>query len=122
MDTISKKTRSHIMSRIRSVSSVERVPEQLKGLGLRPHPKGVFGRPDFGNKSRKIALFIDGDFWHGRIGLPKSNVNFWKEKFKRNRKRDRLVIKTLVLSGWKVARVWESSLKKGTNEIAYFIH
>ncbi|MCQ9207651.1 MAG: very short patch repair endonuclease [Omnitrophica bacterium] len=111
MDNVTKAQRSYIMSRIRSESSIEVLPEGLKGLYLRKHPKGVYGRPDFGNVARRIALFIDGDWWHGRLKLPKSNVAFWREKFRRNRLRDRRVNRKLLLKGWKVIRLWESELK-----------
>jgi len=111
MDNVTKAQRSYIMSRIRSKSSIEKIPGRFKGLYLRGHPKGVFGRPDFGNKTRKVALFIDGDFWHGRMKLPKSNTAFWKEKFHRNRLRDRRVNKKLLSDGWWVIRLWESELK-----------
>jgi len=50
------------MSRIRSESGIEIIPNRMRGLYLRKHPKNVFGKPDFGNKARKIALFIDGCF------------------------------------------------------------
>jgi len=102
------------MSRIRSESSIERVPNRLRGLRLRSHPKGVFGRPDFGNKTRKIALFIDGIFWHGKkpFRAPKTNRKFWVDKIRNNRRRDRLVNRTLRDSGWRVIRVWESELTK----------
>ena len=62
MDRFSKETRSRIMSRIRSESGIEIIPNRMRGLYLRKHPKNVFGKPDFGNKARKIALFIDGCF------------------------------------------------------------
>ena len=79
MDNVSAETRSYIMSRIRSVSSIERVPRCLVGFRLRHQPKGVFGRPDFANKVRKITLFVDGDFWHGKKPwkCPKTNADFW---------------------------------------------
>lgn len=99
------------MSRIRSESAIEILPNKFRGLYLRKHPKQVFGKPDFGNKTRKIALFIDGDFWHGRMKLPKSNRAFWKEKFRKNRLRDKRVNKRLSLDGWRVIRLWESELK-----------
>lgn len=115
MDTVSKETRSYIMSRIRSESAIEILPSEFRGLYLRKHPKQVFGKPDFGNKTRKIALFLDGVFWHGKKPwkCPKTNAAFWRKKIKNNRKRDKLVTKTLLAAGWTVTRLWESELKKG---------
>ena len=112
MDIVDRKTRSYIMSKIRSVSSIERVPSCLTGLRLRHQPRGVFGRPDFANKRRKIALFIDGDFFHGKRPwrCPKTNSGFWRRKILRNRKRDREVGRELGLRGWAVIRIWESDL------------
>lgn len=115
MDTVSKKKRSWIMSRIRSTSSIEVLPKELRGLGLRAHPKGVFGKPDFGNKTRKIAVFIDGCFWHKcpeHFKMPKSNVKFWKAKIRANVKRDRVVDETLLDSWWTVIRIWEHEVRK----------
>ena len=113
MDNVSKKTRSYIMSRIRSKSGIEVLPLRFRGLYLRKHPAGVFGNPDFGNKTSKIALFIDGDFWHGNprtFRMPKSNVTFWRDKITANRRRDRKVNRTLMADGWTVVRIWESDL------------
>lgn len=114
MDTVSKKNRSYIMSRIRSSSSIEILPPQFKGMRLRRHPK-MFGRPDFGSKSRKIAVFIDGCFWHccpDHYRMPKSNVEFWRSKAERNRLRDLRVNEELSKQGYSVTRIWEHDLKK----------
>lgn len=113
MDTVSKQKRSEIMSGIRSESGIEMLPCRFRGLYLRKHPGGVFGRPDFGNKARRVAVFIDGCFWHGcprHYKQPKSNIAFWSSKIARNRKRDRAVNKNLKKSGWEVHRIWECRL------------
>ena len=86
------------MSQIKSVSRIERVPEALKHLNMRHQPKDVFGKPDFANKSRKVALFIDGCFWHGCVDhfkCPRTNTEFWQAKIDRNMERDREVTETL---------------------------
>lgn len=113
MDTVSKEKRSEIMSRIRSESGIEILPESLRGLRLRKHPRGIFGRPDFGNKLRRIAIFIDGCFWHGcerHFRMPKSNMDFWARKIERNKRRDMLVNGELRANGWTVYRIWECQL------------
>lgn len=73
----------------------------------------VFGRPDFVFPKLWLAVFVDGDFWHGhptRCQMPRTRREFWKAKITRNRARDRLVTKTLRADGWHVLRVWESAL------------
>lgn len=73
----------------------------------------ILGRPDFVFVREKLAVFIDGDFWHGhpsRLRLPNTNVSYWRKKIHNNIKRDRRVDRQLRKSGWTVLRVWESSL------------
>lgn len=115
MDKVTKEKRSEIMSKIRSESGIENLPPRLRGLRLRRHPKGIYGNPDFGNKAGKIAVFVDGCFWHGcpeHYREPKSNVEFWREKIRRNRERDAAVSTVLEAMGWRVIRVWEHELKE----------
>lgn len=79
------------------------------------------GRPDFVFAESRLAVFIDGDFWHGnprRFRIPKSNRSYWHEKILSNRRRDRRVGRRLRALGWKVARFWESSLKPGDKAIS----
>jgi DNA mismatch endonuclease Vsr len=74
----------------------------------------MFGKPDFVFAQRKLAVFLDGDFWHGNPKthrIPKSNVEYWTKKIRANKRRDRLVNRTLKLQGWRVFRAWESDLK-----------
>lgn len=103
------------MEQIKPRSKIERVPKRLKVLNLRAHPKGIFGNPDFANKQKKIALFIDGCFWHGckfHFKCPKKNPDYWLEKIATLRKRDQHVTETLVQDGWAVIRIWEHDLKE----------
>ncbi len=74
---------------------------------------GLLGRPDFVFTKRRVAVFIDGDFWHGnpkRFRIPKTNCDYWQEKIVGNRTRDRKVNRELKRLGWRVIRFWESSL------------
>jgi DNA mismatch endonuclease (patch repair protein) len=80
-----------------------------KLTGWRRH-YGIKGTPDFCWPKKKIAIFIDGCFWHGCprcYKCPKSNVKFWKTKIDVNRERDRRVNRVLRSKGWVVIRIWE---------------
>ena len=75
----------------------------------------LFGKPDFVFRRERVALFVDGCFWHRHPGCkfaytPKSRLEFWLPKFDRNVARDRLVTRTLRKAGWRVLRVWECDL------------
>jgi DNA mismatch endonuclease, patch repair protein len=85
---------------------------RTKITGWRRNQK-VFGKPDFIFPKLKLAVFVDGCFWHGcpRHGTkPKSNAGFWRKKISRNQARDRLVNRTLRKLGWQVFRIWEHAL------------
>ena len=74
-------------------------------------------RPDFVFPRLKLAVFVDGCFWHGcpQHGTkPKGNAAFWRRKFATNVARDRLVTRTLRKAGWRVLRVWEHTLRWAT--------
>ena len=76
----------------------------------------IEGNPDFAFPKHKVAIFIDGCFWHGCkkcMVKPKSNAKFWEEKIKQNKRRDRDVNKKLKNNGWRVVRIWEHELKNG---------
>jgi len=72
------------------------------------------GKPDIVFKRARLAVFVDGCFWHGcpkHSTIPKSNTAFWKAKLGRNRERDIEVGRTLKRMGWKVIRIWQHELK-----------
>lgn len=94
------------------------VRQALRASGLsgyRLQWKKVPGRPDICYPGRKVAIFVNGCFWHRcphcDLPLPKSNTDFWSEKFARNRARDERNERALVLDGWTVIVVWECRLK-----------
>ena len=75
----------------------------------------VFGKPDFVFRRERVALFVDGCFWHGcprHATMPANNRAFWKAKLARNSKRDREVTRTLRKAGWRVVRMWEYALAR----------
>jgi len=75
----------------------------------------VPGRPDIAYPGRRIAIFVNGCYWHRcpscNLPLPKNNVVFWEEKFKRNVERDAKKIYTLESEGWTVITIWECDIK-----------
>ncbi len=107
------------MSKIRSQGNRETELRLLKifreaGIkGWRRHQK-LEGRPDFVFRADKVAVFVDGCFWHGCprcYRAPSSNEEYWSQKRKRNKKRDKIVGKILRERGWGVVRVWEHELR-----------
>ena len=72
-------------------------------------------RPDFVFKEARLALFVDGCFWHGcpkHATKPRNNSAFWRRKFAANKARDRLVNRALRIANWSVLRVWEHELTR----------
>jgi len=130
-DMFDKRTRTRIM---RAVRTAETEPEELlavalKAIGLRfrRNDEAVFGVPDFAFRKAKLAVFVDGDFWHGRAwfksgAAPATNSAFWIAKFERNRRRDRLVNRELKRSGWTVLRLWGSAVRKNSALSAARVH
>lgn len=83
---------------------------------FRAQARDLPGTPDFVHDRLRVAIFIDGDFWHGRWwferrAAPVGNREYWIAKFERNRARDLAVDRSLRCSGWAVVRVWESDLR-----------
>lgn len=80
----------------------------------------VPGRPDVAWPGKKVALFVNGCFWHRcphcQLPLPKSNIEYWSVKFERNMQRDERNLALLEEAGWKVHTIWECQLKKKTIE------
>ncbi len=77
--------------------------------------QAVFGKPDFVFPRLRLAVFVDGCFWHGcpqHATKPRNNAAFWRRKFAANRERDRLVTRTLRKTGWRVLRIWEHELAR----------
>jgi len=121
-DIFSKKKRSEIMSKIRSKNTklerdfLKKLSKEiwLNGFRYRKHYKRVPGSPDIAFPKRRLAIFIDGGFWHGydfdrrKSKLPK----FWKDKIERNMERDKQNMKDLKKMGWKTLRFWEHDIKK----------
>lgn len=91
-----------------------------RGLRFRVQVRKLPGTPDIVLSKYKTVIFVNGCFWHGHEGckyfrLPKSNVEFWKEKIERNIERDRESMQALLDLEWKVIRVWECELRNKAN-------
>ena len=120
MDHVSKEVRSKIMAAVRSRGNTTTelpLARILWAEGLRGYRKHwpVAGKPDFAWPGRKVAIFVDGCFWHGCPKCkypPRTNTEFWIDKIQTNHARDRRVVKRLRREGWKVLRIWECSVKK----------
>ena len=87
-----------------------------RGLRFRVQVRKLPGNPDIVLPKYKTVIFVDGCFWHGHEGckyfrLPKSNIEFWKEKIERNVARDAHKETELKALGWNVIRVWECEIK-----------
>lgn len=84
--------------------------------GYRLHPKNIPGRPDICFTRYKVAVFVHGCYWHRcskcNLTLPKSNSEFWKEKFDKNVKRDEKKADELKEKGFAVVVCWECDIKK----------
>lgn len=122
LDVFSKAKRSAVMSLIRG-SGNRGTELRLISLLRTAQITGwrrkapLFGKPDFIFPKQRVAVFVDGCFWHRHAGCkfsytPKSRTEFWLPKFERNVARDRLVTRTLRKAGWKVVRIWECQLTK----------
>jgi len=119
-DIWTKKKRSEVMSLIRGKGNKETehallvLLRQNKISGWRRHLP-LLGKPDFAFPKQKVAVFVDGCFWHGCpkcYTRPKTNRAFWDRKRETNMARDRHVTRQLRGRGWKVIRIWQHSLKK----------
>lgn len=122
-DVFTKAKRSEIMSRIRPSgnSSTElrlaRLLRTARVTGWRRHQR-VPGNPDFLFRKQRLAVFVDGCFWHKCPKCyrePKTQTAFWVEKIVRNQERDRRSNLLLKKAGWTVIRIWECELKKNAN-------
>ena len=113
-----KKNMQHIRSKDTKAEILLRKALWHKGIRYRKNYAKLPGKPDIVITKHRIAIFVDGDFWHahGHEELPgkqiATNKVFWKDKLARNVERDRYVNEMLLEQGWLVLRFWESDIKK----------
>jgi len=118
VDVFSKEKRSEVMSRIRGSGNWDTEIALLKAMkaeGVTGWRRGqpVLGRPDFVFREARLAVFVDGCFWHGctkHCQMPRNNQLFWRKKLNANKSRDRQVTRLLRERGWRVVRIWECRL------------
>ncbi len=124
VDFLSAEQRSRVMSRVRGHGN-NATELQLVRLFRNHNITGwrrnvpLFGKPDFVFRLSKVALFVDGCFWHGcpqHRSLPATNRSFWKKKLQGNIARDRTVNRKLRKDGWQVVRVWQHELSERNQE------
>lgn len=120
MDVVSAERRSVLMAGIRSRDTgpeliVRRIAHRL-GYRFRTHRRDLPGTPDIVFPGRRKIVFVHGCFWHRHPNCrlayePKSNVDFWQEKFRANVARDRRVSAALQTQGWSNLTIWECEVK-----------
>ncbi len=123
MDTVTPDKRSWIMGRVKSKggkSTELKIIIVLRKKGLKGWRRNfkLPGKPDFAYPKLRIAIFVDGCFWHGckkHCRLPSSNQEYWIEKIERNKTRDKNISKKINLLGWQVIRIWEHEI--GTSQM-----
>lgn len=133
-DILTPDQRSLRMGQVRQTGTdIElRLRKALWSAGFRYHLRAARvlpGRPDIVFVTAKVAIFVDGCFWHGcplHGTRPKSNAQFWREKIERNRERDRQVDCQLTQAGWSVVRLWQHEVQKDLEgcirRIAFELH
>ncbi len=129
-DTMTPEQRSRCMA---AVKGKDTKPEMIvrkylfsRGLRFRVQVRKLPGNPDIVLPKFKTVIFVDGCFWHGHEGckyfrLPKSNIEFWKEKIERNVARDAHNETELKALGWNVIRVWECEIKTVSRREEYLM-
>ncbi|MBQ8843636.1 MAG: very short patch repair endonuclease [Elusimicrobiaceae bacterium] len=125
-----KKTREQIRFNMQRVRNKNSLIEQMlrrelweRGLRYRKNVNSIFGKPDIAFIGKKIAIFVDSEFWHGydwknKQREIKSNKKFWIKKIEGNIRRDKEVSATLATQGWVVLRFWGRDIKKSLTKCA----
>lgn len=117
-DFLSKETRSRVMSRIRSRDTKPELALRralwAQGIrGWRCHERRIPGKPDVAFTRWKVAVFVDGRFWHGHPDYftPGKSGPYWDAKIARTQERDRQATETLAGAGWRVMRFWDFEIE-----------
>ena len=128
-DVLTRKKRSAVMAAVRSRGNKQTevvLAKLLRASGItgwRRHPS-LPGKPDFVFREHRLAVFVDGCFWHGcpsHCRMPSSNQAYWRPKIAGNQARDATVTAALRKRGWRVIRIWEHELKKPNRCLARLV-
>jgi len=120
---MTKEQRRKNMQAIKSISKLEEIVSKelwKKGFRFRRNTKDLFGKPDISIKKYKIVIFIDSCFWHQcpiHGNMPKTNLEYWEKKLKRNQNRDNEVDAYYMKNGWHLKRVWEHEVKNDLDSV-----
>lgn len=123
-DPLSPAQRAELMGKVRSVNTgpelrLRKALQRSNARGYRLHPRKVTGRPDIAWIGLKLALFVDGAFWHGHPDYYHGQSGeFWDRKIARNKERDREVNTSLVGDGWTVLRYWDFEIAQDADACA----
>lgn len=126
-DIVDKQTRSRMMSRIRGRDTMPEVALRKslhrKGFRFRLHSRRLPGKPDLVLTKYNAVVFVHGCFWHRHAGCsftttPASNIDFWREKFAKTVQRDARTCEKLRSKGWRIATVWECSLRNDMLDVS----
>lgn len=125
VDNLTRDMRSKVMASIRGKNTMPELTIRklvwTAGKRYRLHDRSIYGTPDISNKSKKVAVFIDGCFWHGCevcYKEPKTNIAYWRDKIIRNRKRRELLKEKLLSRNWTVMEFWEHEVKRNPELVA----
>ncbi len=118
-DTLTPKERSERMSRIRNADTKPEITIRrlVHGMGYRYrlHAKDLPGHPDMVFRRKKKVIFVHGCFWHqhgcNHYRMPKSRLEFWLPKLKKNAERDLTAQESLLEQGWDTLVIWECQIK-----------
>jgi DNA mismatch endonuclease (patch repair protein) len=122
-DNLTPEQRHRSMSRVKNKDTdLERMVRSAlhrRGLCFRKHPKDLPGSPDIVFSGAKVAVFVDGDFWHGyNFEELESHISpFWRRKISKNIQRDNKNLAELQGMGWTVIRVWQHEVKKDLESV-----
>jgi DNA mismatch endonuclease, patch repair protein len=122
-DHLTPEQRSRAMSLVKlqdgSLEKAVRSELHRRGYRFRKHVKDLPGKPDAVFPKQKVAVFIDGDFWHGyRFPAWEHKLQpFWKDKIRTNRQRDQRNFRKLRQMGWQVIRVWQHEIKQDLESV-----
>lgn len=118
-DLLNRSARSRLMSRVKNKNTAPELAIRkalfANGLkGYRVHRKDIIGQPDVAWIGKRIAIFVDGAFWHGHPSAYKKGQSgvFWDQKIERNKARDIYVVEQLKMQGWVVIRFWDFEIEK----------